>query len=291
MTQAIYTPRPTTTYSTNAGVSFSRNIRLTTRGSQSLVGVRYQIPSAAGQVELGSRLGLLSTNSTALAAWPDTSNTDELGDSTGGPIHQDVVATEVNMPGSTGGGVPWYLPVMIGVAAVLVVGLVAWGMGRMRRAKPVLAARHQQVGAVVIVVGAAVGVPLGLALSQGPATPVTPIPTTVTTVSMQDYRFVFVLPGRAGRVVFLAHNDSRRPHSLSLIELPVSFPLTIQQQVSGTVRRAFPTLGYLPDVAPGQGDAFSVDLGPGRYAVLSYTRDSGEVSDAKKGMETEFRIR
>ena len=55
--------------------TFSPNVKVTTLDSDSRIGPRYDVPSAAGLNELGSRIGLLSGPSSALVAWTDTRNT------------------------------------------------------------------------------------------------------------------------------------------------------------------------------------------------------------------------
>jgi hypothetical protein len=62
------------TYSTDAGLQFSPNARLSSTSSDSRSGQRYAIPSAGGLVDFGLRLGLLSRDSGTLAAWADTRN-------------------------------------------------------------------------------------------------------------------------------------------------------------------------------------------------------------------------
>ncbi len=79
------------TYSTDAGAHFSPNVRLTTTSSDSRSGPRYPIPSASGLMEFGLRLGLLSRDSGALAAWTDTRN------SLAAPI-QDIFTAETPLP-------------------------------------------------------------------------------------------------------------------------------------------------------------------------------------------------
>lgn len=108
--------------STDGGSSFSANLRLTSEGSSSVIGQVYAVPSARGLVEFGSRLGLLSRDDLALAAWTDTRN------SAGGPvarpgyIEQAIFANRVEFPAETGHAGRW----MIGLSALLVlVGVVA----------------------------------------------------------------------------------------------------------------------------------------------------------------------
>ncbi len=78
-------------YSSDAGRHFSPNRRLTSTSSDHRFGQRYQVPSAANKVEFGSRLALLSRDSSALAAWTDTRNSIA-------PLPQDIFATEVVLP-------------------------------------------------------------------------------------------------------------------------------------------------------------------------------------------------
>lgn len=79
------------TYSRDGGRSFAANVRLTRRSSSSRIGQRYVNVSARGQVEIGSRLGLASGPAGALAAWPDTRNSNPL------TTEQDVFAATVEL--------------------------------------------------------------------------------------------------------------------------------------------------------------------------------------------------
>lgn len=60
--------------SVDGGRRFSRNFRLTSASSDARIGQQYAGVAADGQVELGSRLGLLSERHQFVAAWPDTRN-------------------------------------------------------------------------------------------------------------------------------------------------------------------------------------------------------------------------
>lgn len=64
----------TYTYSTNGGRSFHPPIAISAHVSDTRIGAQYGVVSAAGQVEFGSRLGLLSLRNSVVAAWPDTRN-------------------------------------------------------------------------------------------------------------------------------------------------------------------------------------------------------------------------
>lgn len=80
------------TFSTDLGRSWAPNVRLTRHASSSRVGQRYANVSAEGQVEFGSRLGLVSGNRSAVAAWADTRNSRP--DTAG----QDIFTTVVALP-------------------------------------------------------------------------------------------------------------------------------------------------------------------------------------------------
>jgi len=114
------------------GTAFSANVRLTAESSNTTIGTRYDIPSALGLVDYGSRLGLLSLSNRAVAAWPDTRNSEvnEYG--------QDIFATEVDFGGpagddvaGTGGGNGSALPAVLAIAgAVLIAAVVVAGRRR-----------------------------------------------------------------------------------------------------------------------------------------------------------------
>ncbi len=104
------------TYSTDGGQTFAANMTLNQGGSSLItIGPEYAIPSAQGQVEFGSRMGLLSLRDSALAAWTDTRNSLEL------TTDQDILTTSVaGLPGSPE-GFDW---AMGGGAALIGAGLV-----------------------------------------------------------------------------------------------------------------------------------------------------------------------
>lgn len=311
------------TYSSDAGARFSSNVKLTNRSSDSLVGQRYAIPSARGLVELGSRLGLLSLDSGVVAAWPDTRNSIGMADASGGPIAQDIFSTQVEVPPMAGLQVGWWP----GLVAVLVVLGLAWAAvvaGRRRRrptgqgptsrqsvvggdeqpsglgevgvtTTPGRRRRRVSVALLVAVAGAVSAAVwfLSPASTSRPASAsvlVAPVRTSAVSVVMREYRFEYRVPTIAGRIVFSVRNAGRQPHQLSLEQIPVNFPLTIDQQLRGKVRRAFPGIAYLPDLQPDQSTIFAVDLGPGRFALVSFARDGMGKTDAAKGMSSEFRL-
>ncbi|MGH9222250.1 MAG: sialidase family protein [Acidimicrobiales bacterium] len=75
--------------STDGGLTFRPNTRLTSEPSYTRTGISYLVPSARGLIEFGSRLGLASTRDGVLAAWTDTRNVRF------GSTHQDVFATKI----------------------------------------------------------------------------------------------------------------------------------------------------------------------------------------------------
>lgn len=60
--------------STNGGDGWAPNRRITRDGSDSRIGAQYANVSAQGRYEFGSRIGLLATPRSAVAAWADTRN-------------------------------------------------------------------------------------------------------------------------------------------------------------------------------------------------------------------------
>lgn len=121
------------TSSTDGGRTFAANLTLTPSGSSlTTIGPEYAVPSAAGLVEFGSRLGLLSSGGSALAAWTDTRNSLTL------TTDQDIFTTKVTGLPETQRRPAWAIPAG---AAFVVAGTVAL-LGLLRR-------RHEARGAAV----------------------------------------------------------------------------------------------------------------------------------------------
>lgn len=110
------------TFSTDGGRTFAPNRRLTSEPSYTGFGQVYTIPSAQGRAEFGSRMGLLSREHRAVAAWTDTRNSRQ---GTG----QDLFATTVTFPTPAVPGGWWRL----GGGALLLGGLAAAGAAWRRR--------------------------------------------------------------------------------------------------------------------------------------------------------------
>lgn len=81
------------THSGDGGDEFAANVRLSSASSDSRHGQRYSIPSAEGKHDFGARLGLLSRDSAALAAWTDSRNA--LGRGIFAGATQDIFTTAV----------------------------------------------------------------------------------------------------------------------------------------------------------------------------------------------------
>lgn len=114
------------TFSTDGAVSFARNRALTSDPSNTLVGQRYTNASAKGLVEFGSRMGLLSRNDAAVAAWTDTRNSRS-------GTSQDLFSAMVEFPED-----PQPAWARVGGGALLAAGLLLVGAAvRPRRARPV----------------------------------------------------------------------------------------------------------------------------------------------------------
>lgn len=89
------------------GRTFGANMKVTGDSFDPRIGQQYDIVSAEGQVEFGSRLGLLSRPDAVVAAWTDTRNYE--GATTG----QDVMLAEIALPGRTVRGRPAGLTIAV----------------------------------------------------------------------------------------------------------------------------------------------------------------------------------
>lgn len=253
------------TYSTDGGTRFADNLRLTRVHFDSQIGPRYAVASAAGLVEFGSRIALLSEEDEAVAAWTDSRNTGRT------PRSQDIFATKITYP--VEGNPPPWPPVLGTVLAVL--GLAVVAIGWRRRPHP-----------AVLLGGLAI---LGACTSQPSVLPPTP---PMVNVRMDEYSFDMAedtLP--AGRAVFSMANVGEGDHRLSLIPLPEDFP-PIHEQVQSSDNRIVQQLATIPETPPGDEAAFAVDLRPDRrYGLACFVVDADGKTHAEKGMVAEFRTR
>lgn len=113
------------TFSLDGGRTFAPNTQLTTVPSDSRIGQRFElVTSARGQVEFGSRLGLVSLDDGAVAAWTDTRDSVQ-------PLQQNIMTAVVALPAAAR---PQDRPPMIGVAIIgLATGALAGGALAIRR--------------------------------------------------------------------------------------------------------------------------------------------------------------
>ncbi len=118
------------TYSTDGGRRFAPTVKVSTEGSFSLIGQRYLTPAAAGQVEFGGRLGLLSRDDEVVAAWADTRNSRP--HTTG----QDIFSAVLSFPsaGSRRTTTTAVGGLLVGVGALTLVGTALGGRRRQRPA-------------------------------------------------------------------------------------------------------------------------------------------------------------
>lgn len=111
-------------WSNDGGRSFKGNLRVSSDPSDSRIGPQYAVKSAEGMVEIGSRIGLWSTNGGILAAWADSRN------SLKGTTGEDIFVSPVEFSSSGG----WQGPTGVTVlGAGLCLGLTGLTLGRERR--------------------------------------------------------------------------------------------------------------------------------------------------------------
>lgn len=118
------------TSSNDSGTTFTPNVRVTSESSDRRIGQGYQIPSAVGLTEYGSRLALLSTRDGALACWPDTRN------SSIGSNEQDLFLAKVTVGGDAERSTGWARDGSVAAASVVVLGVVGFGVRRRRARRP-----------------------------------------------------------------------------------------------------------------------------------------------------------
>jgi hypothetical protein len=112
-------------YSTDGGATFRPPVEISEHVSDTRIGARYGGKSAAGQVEFGSRLGLLSLRHAVIAAWADTRNSTLVTTS------QDIFVSRFSITTHR----PWWaeLPFAPLAAAVIVLAITQPWRRRNRR--------------------------------------------------------------------------------------------------------------------------------------------------------------
>lgn len=290
------------TSSTDLGRSFTPNLRLSRESSSSTVGARYEGPAAEGQVEIGGRLGLLSSRSTALVAWPDSRNSFP-------GTEQDLYAAKVTPEGA--GRAQQARRAGIGLLGALTIALGLVVALRRRRDREVPLSpqdeavegrrgseepatsrsprfTRQTVIAVVILAGLVGGATAVAAL--GRSRPALHGPEVID-ITMRDYHFDYRPPAHAGRVVFQVRNAGHKDHRVGIYLLPKDLP-PIDVQLRGSDRKSVEKIADPFPRHPGETQRFAVDLVPGqRYALLSFLRAGKNTkTDAELGMNSEFQV-
>lgn len=113
-----------------------------------------------------------------------------------------------------------------------------------------------------------------------------PGPPTVSVI-MQEYRFEHAQQAPRGRVLFRATNVGSTRHELTMVRLDADQFLTVKERVRG---QALATVLVLPTREPGGDDIFAVDLVPGRYGFICFTKDGDGVDHLTKGMASELLV-
>jgi len=285
--------------SSEDGDTFAPNVRLTSEHSSAAIGAQYEGPSAEGQHEIGSRLGLLSKRSAAVVAWPDSRNSEIPGTA------HDIFSVEVSRRDGQQQPV-WVTGLGVALLGASTTALALLALGRRRRGRhdlhlgeeldaeddtrPVPTGRRSGRGRlvwipVVVVTAIAAATTFAVVSKDDPlfAGP------EVVNVTMRDNQYVYRQPTRSGRVVFRVRNDDSVEHRIGIYLLPNDMP-PIDEQLSGKERRSVDKLADPLPREPGEFESFAIDLVPGqRYALLCFLAAGGNKTYAELGMNSEFR--
>ncbi|HJT93709.1 MAG TPA: sialidase family protein [Mycobacterium sp.] len=271
-------------YSRDGGRTFYPASRVTRVSSDARIGQRYAGRAAQQQIEVGGRLGLLSTGNGAIAAWTDARNSNNA--STG----QDAMTARVHIGRAEASSARQF---SIGATLVWLGAITSgmwFGVARRRRRD----ALHRQRALVRF--GrpwrAASAASLVYALTSCTSTSQTSAPPVakphILDVVMREHRFEYDPEIPAGRVVFRVHNDGHLDHELVLFPVDEDFP-PINIQLLGNERRPIYPIAGIPVQKPGDTGTFAVELTEGRrYAMACFVRDADGQHD-QKGMNSEFR--
>lgn len=134
---------------------------------------------------------------------------------------------------------------------------------------------------------------MGLALALNACStdkgPPLPDPPAVVLVTMSNYSLQYRRDVPAGRVVFRFVNSSPDVHHPTLLALPDDLP-PFDAQLHGSERRVLTPFAGTDNLNAGETSTFAVDLVKGRrYGLASFAAGDDGVSDAFKGMNSEFR--
>lgn len=111
------------TSSGDAGRSFGPNRKISSQGSDSRFGQVYNLPAAKGLVDMGSRVGLASSESGAFLAWADTRNAVR-------DRHQDVFHAKVVLTERDNSGRQPVVPVTVIGSLTLALLALFWMLAR-----------------------------------------------------------------------------------------------------------------------------------------------------------------
>lgn len=268
--------------STDGGRTFSPNRRVSSEPFFWEAGVTYPLPSAAGMVEFGSRLGLVSSNAGALAAWTDTRMVNR------GNRVQDVYSARLTLenPGSPARAW-WPVAVAIIAAAGAAGSLLRWRQGVGGRAAPGRgpSRRRRLAGRASVV--AALGSLAGCGGAGGAGLPPSAFELGVV---MREYGFDHPGVVEPGRTLVRVRNGGSLDHELVVARLPDDFAGSLVGGVRIDTRLVLDTVAIVTARGPGASGLFALDLRPGRYAFMCFVRDDDGVQHHRKGMTSELRV-
>lgn len=277
------------TWSDDGGRHFSPNVVLTSAPSDARIGPVYPAPPT-GLVDFGSRLGLVSSDAKAIAAWTDTRNAVLAG-------QQDIFTRQVlhrwpaDNPGSD---IMRVIALLMATAAAVGAGLVVRRRTRTPRMDhsgqsehtgvPVTRRRRLRIPSAMVA---------GLTLfgCRHAAAPLPRTPSTVT-FSLSEYRLGEQrVEVNRGRVVFNIKNEGGLGHQLTFFRIPEGLPGTLDEQLHSPRRLPASPLAVLPTLAPNGDTTIALDLEPGRYGVVCFLKDDDGTVHALKGMNAEVSVR
>ncbi|HVE47467.1 MAG TPA: sialidase family protein [Acidimicrobiales bacterium] len=130
------------TSSSDEGRTFGPNVKVTTKSSNSLFGQRYLGAAATGMVEFGARLGLLSREGEAVAAWTDTRNGYA-------PPYQDIFTAAVELKRPSKDDFAIGAPQFAGAVVLAGIGWLGYRRWR-RRPAPITASERGRAGDAIV---------------------------------------------------------------------------------------------------------------------------------------------
>ena len=120
-----------------------------------------------------------------------------------------------------------------------------------------------------------------------PTSALPPHPATVS-VAMRAMRFDHTPQASPGRAVFRVVNTDSMPHELTLVRLGPDQLGPVRDIVLSDQPLATVVILFARD--PRAEDVFAVDLVPGRYGFICFTKDADGVQHVTKGMVSELLV-